>query len=528
VPDLGLTDAAWLKTIHKPAALSYRIKRVLEDLRRRFARTREQATFHGPANTLSWPDPDNTFSGIDPISATRNTDEEGRLWLRITGSSPTATVSLYSATGASGLVAEATGNVSDGGIATLTEQNSSGLTATLQMPSTIATIAADTAYFKVLIDYQKELDLLWDGTGGDDQHSKSDAKAMLDALASGLESLITGPVATFENRLMINGGEENEKPQVRGNLKSVASDLFSETETPNGSNVTRPISGLYVDYSRAMAAETTGSTQDIAQRTVARAAATFESTNVGAGAVASGTAEQRCPAADWTARCISGLGNGGGGSEEFEVTLSVTAEDREVTYSGWFVEATFELPEGGGEVTITRTYSKNGTDATNVQVGTAATFDSIVGATEDNTDSGTLYGKLVSNASNWDVEFYSDSGRVTTLVAKVVNVATSATNVEATEQNSSGLTSIIFDVGSAPTNGGTFEIDLQFFFIGDTDSDADSFTFATTETSSGVYAKALAEIDGRQLNGTTIGAEQVTDGPVILTNTFPDRVAVDI
>lgn len=516
MPDLGKTDAQWL-TVTNAQGLGLRVSRFLEDCARRFDRSRVQLIPHMALDVLDWPHDGNTVAGV---AYGTNTDANGDLWLRIATGAPN-TVSLYSASGASGLVAQ--GTAADGATCTLTAQNSSGLSATLRLPSTPVAVTGDVARIRVLQDFPLETLDIWDDTGTDDGKSRAAAERMFTAIANNIRAQIVGPTRTFFTEIAISAAD-NSKPQVKAFLESSETRLVGELEENDGSdNISRTEVGVWPLQKQAMADETTGSTQDIIQRVVARAAGAFDANNAGSGTVASGTAEDRARIGKYTFECSSGLGNAGGGAEAFDGKFVATDYDFERTFTGLKVGKTFALPFGGGTITLVRSMTKTG-DGSHADVGAASTFTS-TGETETNTDSGLLYGTVAANGSNWDIEFYSDSAR-SALVAQATNVATAATGQTASAQNGSGL-SLVFDVGSGPTDTNTFTIDLNFFSVNNSVNQRDRFSCTTTLTSTGYASRVLADIWDAEWNGIA-SSPQLPDGPLAIQGVFAERMKDDI
>lgn len=517
MPDLGKTDAQWL-TATNAQGFGLRAARYLEDAARRFDRKRTQlVVVSRDQDPFETPHSANALTGV---AYGTNTDANGDLWVRLATGTPN-TVSLYSATGASGLVAQGTAN--DGATATMTAQNSSGLSGTLRLSSTVTAITDDTVRIRVLQDFPLETLDLWDDSGEDDGKSRAAAERMCTSIANGIRSQINGAVNTFFREIAISAAD-NPKPQIKAFLESDETTLFSEVVENDGSdNISRTEVGVWALQKQAMADETTGSTQDITQRVVSRSAGVADTNNTGSATIASGTAEDRAKLGKFTLECTSGLGNGGGGSEEFSGKFVATNSDFTSTFSGLVIGKTFALPHGGGTITMVRSLTKTG-DGSNADVGAASTF-SATGENETNTDSGLLYGTVTANGSNWDIEFYSDSAR-SSLVAQATNVATAASSQTASAQNGSGLT-ITFDVGSGPTDTNTFTIDLNYHSVSNSVNQKDRYTFSTTETSSGYTARVLAEVFDAEWNGIA-SSPQLADGPLAIQGVFADRMADDI
>lgn len=508
--DLQKTDAEWLAFLRKTVFWFLRRGREVMESHYRATRRREQFVFTGPVTTINQPHSGNTISG----ASQSNTDENGRIWVRIATGSPN-TVSWYKATGAGGgdLVAQGTGT--DGNTATLTAQNSSGLSGTWRLPASPVAISSDTCFITPIVDYQQEPDYLFTADTDDEEHTRSAMLRCVGRLAeqdrnkmSALMLYLTEAFITASGNVVGEG-----KRFLRSETETL---LWSEVANDDGAdNITRTLVGIIQVLLAAMRDETAENEQDILRRVVARSAGTFASGNIGAGVFASGAGEQRCPIGRWTFVCTDGLGNGRGGTERFRGSFLAADSDLSFVIEGLVIKKTFELPNGGGAGSLVRSYSKSG-DGSNVNVGAASTF-SFDGETEDNTDNGVLYITTEANGPNWNFKFYSDSDR-TTLVAQATNVATAAAGVQAT--GSAGLT-VTFTVGSAPVDAtANYSVDANFFSVSNSNDEPDSFYFDTTLTSEGVMSRMLAlvsEFPGRQglgmeLNGDASGSELLPDG----------------
>lgn len=516
MPDQQKTDAEFQKAADA-WGIGLRASRSLEDFARRFDRRRTQLVPVMALNVLNWPHDGNTLTSVNYGV---NTDDNGDVWLRITGAGP-FTVSLYSASGASGLVAQGSGNA-DATI-TLTAQNSSGLSGSLRLPSSVVTVTSDVARIRILQDFTLEPLDIWDGTDTDDGKSTSAAERMFTSLANGIRALIVnGPVGTYFREIAISAGD-NPKPQIREFLDSDANQLVGEQVNTDGSNnISRTEIGVWPEWKDAMLRNTGGSTQDIIQRVVDRAAGVF--TGDGQGTIVSGTAEDRARLGTYTFEVLTGLGNNGGGSETFTGKFSETDSDFVQSFGPELrIGKTYALPFGGGTITLNRFLTKTG-DGTNVNVGAASTF-TFTGENEVNTDSGVVYGLVSANGPNWDIAFYSDSGR-TALVAQATNVPASTSGAIASAQGGNGLT-VVFDVGGTPVDTTQFSINLNYFRVLNTNNQKDRITMVTTETSAGATSRVLAQVWDAEWNGIA-SSPQLTDGPLAIQGVFAERMKDDI
>jgi len=515
--DLGKTNAEWLTFMRKQSFFA-RLWRELEDVYRRLTLERVQIRNEGDVNA--------NFTGgtLSGVHYGTNTNEAGELFVRVTGG-PTYTVSLYTATGASGLVAQGTGTASS--TVVLTEQNSSGMTGTAVLAASVTVDTSDANVWRVFVDKKLEQLKLWPSDGdAKDALGRSIADQTQAAAAAAILSAQSAVIDGWR-QWATSRGPNNEIAQGNDFVGRQLTTLFSEGRDVDASgNVSRPVSGFLVELDQGMEDETTGSTQTIIKREPATVSTiTFDANNDGQGTVSSFTPGQNSPIGKWKFDCTTGLGNDGGGSEEFSGTFVSTEDNRTIGMTGLRVKQSYELPSGGGSITLDRTRTKSG-DASNLNVGAASTF-SETGENETNTDGGVLYGEVEANGSNWDISFYSNSGR-TDLVAKATNVVTAATNQIASSQRGSGL-QVTFDVGSAPVDTSTFSIDLNFFSIGTgTPQVPDRFEFETTLTSSGKMSRILALALRAELNGATSGSEQLDDDALGAVNTFVPYLVEDV
>ena len=527
--DLGLADAVWLRFFREESYF-LRMSRRLEEMRRYVTRERQQFVVEGdvaPSVTSGQFETDTAaaelVNQLEGVEAGTNTDEAGFIYLRISGGNQ---IDAYKATGGGGgdLVAQAT-SVSASATATFTAQNSSGLTLVLRTGSGFANDTTDQLRLRAIPDAKLELLKLWpsDGTTTEDAASRQAAQTMLDGLATNFETALE--IVREGMRQWALSSAAN--PVARGNkflLVNEATLLSEQVNQDSSGTITRLRSGFFEEQRSSMRDNTTGSTQDILQRVVAAAAGVFDSNNTGAGAVASHTPEGHTPIGSWRFACVSGLGNGGGGSERFDMSFQSSTDDATLSGRDLTIKQSWKGPEGFGGITLTRVPTKTG-DGSNLHAGASTTF-TFDGESEDNSSSGILYITVAANAANWDFSFYSSSLRGSgDLVAKVENVATSAASVQATGRNGSGLT-VTFDVGSAPVDTTEFSVDMKFFSVQNTVDVPDKFSIATSLTSEGKASRVLAQIWDAYMHAD--GSPLIDDDLLAGFNTFPQRAATDI
>lgn len=521
--DLGYTDAQWTR-FSRELGVWLRIGRTMEENRRRYSRERIQV------RKLNDTTPYFTALSFSAMSNYGTScDEEGRVYIRIVANGSNWDINVYKATGASGLVAQAT-NVAASGTKALTAQNSSGLTGSVTLGGSISGDATDNLQALLLPDWKRESLLIFpsDGTTSDDTYSRQAFEGFLQTAAR----LEQQKLAAWRSAMAQWATSAPGNPVARGSdfMKERLSSLITEVPDQDSSGgVSRDLTGFFPVMKQAMADETTGSTQDIAERVVAASSITFGSNNTGSGTMAAPTPDDHAPIGEWVFKCERGLGNGYGGDEEFSLIFTGADDSDDQTLTGGVnlkIGQSYSLPRGGGSVTLVRSFTKTG-DATNADAGAASTF-TFSGETENNTDSGAVYCTIAANGTNWDFKFYKASARNTgDLVAQATNVATAATSQEASARNGSGLT-IVFDVGSGPTDTNTFTIDANYFSVENSANVPDEFRFNTTLTSSGKASRVLAELLGAELNGITSGSEQIDDNLLAGANTDLNYASDDI
>lgn len=525
--DLGYTDAQWLRFLGAEIGSTFLAPtRLLREVRDRFRRERTQY--------VVWQDTRSSFiktshatpitlSGVDLGS---NTTADGKLYARITGSGP-YTVTLYKATGGSASVC--TGSANADAAVTLAEANSSGMTGTWQLPASVSTTTDDSLEVVVFQDYTARLNKAYtaDGTVEDDAHSRQVLTEAYASVAATIQGAISTLMTTALSRYGLSDGSNNLTSRGNAFLESAESALITDvSEEDSDGNVSRKRGGLFETALQAMADETTGSTQYVVKRAPSAGAGSFSSGNDGAGTVSSHTPLNQCPASRWTFKCSEGADTDALGSERFDVTVYLQdGTDRSINVgTGPVVGQSWSGPYGFGPITITRTLSKTG-DGSN-QLLAAASSATVTGENNSNTSDGVLYGKLVANGSNWDVEFYSASSRATsTLVAKATNVA-SAASFTATSQNASGLT-VAWTLGGTESANSSWTLDLQPFYAENTSGVPDQFTVTVTVASEGLIQTILAEeLDPpARLNSTTSGSETIDDGYAKHSTFFPFIIA---
>ncbi len=250
--DLGKSDATWLR-FDRELGLAVNLYRFWEELERTCYRERVQFRVLGDAvdsANIDVPHSANSLTGADPGV---NLTEDGKVYVRITGG-PTFTVSLYTATGASGLVAQGTATAS--ATATLTAQNSSGLTGAIRLTAGVATTTADEIQLDVFPDWKLLANLKWpqDGTTDDDAASKAAWLRLLNRLRARARAGKADIVQFM--REFANTASDNPVPRGADFLEKQDTSLRTERiNIDSDGAVTRPVTGFFNTMLQAMADE---------------------------------------------------------------------------------------------------------------------------------------------------------------------------------------------------------------------------------------------------------------------------------
>ncbi len=470
-----------------------------------------------------------TLAGVDPGV---NAAADGSLWARFTANGGNWDVSFYKAAGAGGgdEVASIT-NVADGATSALTEENASGISGSITLGAAVVAVADD--YFKILVvvDYPARLPKVWTQADSiqEDKLSREIATALYSELAA-LDDLKIQACRRAIGRFMLRSASppNSNGPQLlaRGNAFNRVNEtsLSLETaETDSSGNTSRLRSGIFPTITKNMQDEATGGEQDVVRRVVAASAGDFDAANDGLGTVASTTPTEKCPIGEWRFECDQGADTGALGRESFRWNFVATdGSGIALSGNGLRVERDYTPPRGMSTLRLRRTYTKTG-DGSNLHLA-AVTTGLFSGETNSNTDTGVLYWKIVTNGSNWDIEFYRDSSR-TLLVAKATNIATGAA-FQATAQNGSGLT-VTWTAGSAPVNTAPGTVDCNAFYVENAGGVPDKFRVTTSVTGTpGLIQKMLAEELDAFLNSDTSGSESIPDA-YATQGTFPPFLLTD-
>lgn len=489
---------------------------------------------HDPRGNLD-PDGGVRLNGVVPFGPNRNTLEGGTIIARVTEVADPRTVTLYKATGggAGDRICAGTGNA--GTTVTLTELNDSGVTGEFDLDASITVDADDAFTLFVEQDWRLAATHVYDGTDedGEDARSLQSFQNALDEI-EGLVVEARDLCATLLLRIMV-ADEDNARAYGSKFLEAVLRSLLAESGTTDGSGrVSQVRSGALPELVRAATDETTGSTQTFVRRVVDAAAGVPATSNDGQGEIDAHTPEAQMPTGRLKIACVNGKEQGfptAAQREQFSVEFASDEDDRTKTYSQLLtVGAAYKGEDGAGGAqgfTLERVPTKTNDD-THVQLADQAT-DPVSASGESllNTNNGILYGETVVAAGLNSFQFYSSSDRAAaSLVAESTGVADGA-DFTATPANGSGLT-IDGTAGSNPTNGATWEIDLNFFSTLNADGEADSFTVDVTldeegETSRLVARMPILRSNGFRLVGVASGAELIADD-LVRCNTYRDRV----
>lgn len=520
--NLGYSNALWT-VFWDRLFFAARLARVWTEMRDRARDRRTQVFDYDPNGNTN-------TAVLTGVRYRTNTAENGKIYVRITGTGP-FTVSLYTAVGASGKVAEGSGAA--GATITLAEQNSSGLSGTINLEAGVAAETSDAHYLRPYLDWRADADATFDRTDaqGEDLKSLESINAAMNDLQNLAQQAIERVVALFFELLVGDPTNLNDRAYGSKFMKEAFTALLTEqTLTDTSGEVSRLRAGALEALRLAMVDEATGSTQSVIRRLTAGAAAVAATGNDGTASIASHTPEAHCPTGTYTLTCVRGLGNGGGGQEQFQVSFASDEDDRTKVHSGLLtVGQAYKGDDGFGGadgITMVRTLSKTG-DNSHLHLATVASGWTVSGERESNTNAGVLYWKIVAaGGSTYYVEFYKAASMQTgDLVARSTAAVAASTAFTATQRRGSGL-QITGTTGSAPVDATTGTIDLNFHTTQNSTGRPDGYSIAVTLTSSGLLSKILAGLpilngNGYRLNGVASGAELIGDGRAY-ANTWED------
>lgn len=424
------------------------------------------------------------LSGIKLGDNGRNTDADGRLWVRITANGGNWDVALYKAKTAQAAdkVAEFT-NVAAGATGTFAAANSSGITGTAKLGSSVAAIAADTYSIQVFLGWAEYDRQVFAGTQQEDGELLAVHSARNVAIGRAIAGLVSGL-----NRL--NEGPEHLKQMAR--IWQVPPDIgFLDKRVENNDDVISTLINGAFELMRINWNDNT-TVQKVPVTTLAAGARSYANPSGGVVVATPGTVGPNLEPGLVQAVVVEDeLPN-----QRYRVTFTPSDGTGPIIGRGLLtVGKVWDDPDLPVQLTVVNTYAKTG-DGSNLHLAAASSF-SFVNPTRDNTDDGLLYWKVVSSGSNWIIEFYSDSNRTKKVAQSPATAASGA--FSATQQNRSGLT-VSGTVGSAPVNGTTGTIDMQPVKKGNSTTAADQFYFSITRSAKGKIQEATREFHGWKLN----------------------------
>ena len=523
--DLQQPQSVWDDFLHEKFLYAMMAPiRYMREVVDKFGRTREQvrigldfATFYvaseGPLTLLG------AHPGV-------NAQPDLTFFVRFTGNAGARVVSVYTNSGASGLVAQ--GTAADGALATLAEQNSSGVSGTWFVPATSGNTSADELTIRAFPDWQAITRRVFPETGvfvDDDAHAARTLQDLYVAFSLAVNSAMDAYKSGL-CRVLLTDGDAN--PQSIGNFFTVTtlSTFLTERVVDTNGAVTRPRTGWHPTLREAMIDDTTAGAQTVVRTVPSGAAGVFDGGNTGLGAVATHTPSESCPGIKVDFSCDQGADNDRLGTERFSARVTFTDPGDErlpITVAGPTIKQPWKGPFGFGPITLTRTMTKTG-DGSDLRF-TAASNAVVTNEANANTDDGVLHWEIVANASNWDINFYKSSSLAASeLVAKATNIATSAV-FTAVQQNNSNL-EVSWQLGGTVT-AVTGTLLLNPFRIDRGDDLPDQFSVTVTIAAGpGLIQTIMSEEYNTFLNSAVAGAETADDG-YIKAGTFADYAVQD-
>ena len=507
--NLAKTQAQWTKLFRRCGIFAAQMK-TLRDAERKFdaRRGRIQVVEYNDtaSSTSAW-----VLAGV--VIGT-NTDENGKLFVRITDESPgagQATVDVYKATGGGAGNKVATGSAANGATATLAAANSSGVTGTVLLGTVGASESDDAHHLRVYPDFPLRINALWDGTEVTDLAVKNEALDGCALVQSSLVQAIDQVTRAWTRFLQLEWAE------FLGSGQTIP--IRRATEDDGTGAISAIYTGLLEDARKDMVDELTAGAQSVAGSTVTSGAGSFDSQNQGVGTVAAPAMKQWAEAGTITAVCVDGTV----GAELFELTQLVTATGRSKrALNRLRVEKSFSDPVLGiSDATLVRTLSlSGGTGGTN-DFGSASNW-TITNPTPTNTDDGVLYLKVVAgtvDVTKWKVQVYTSPAYTSTSLVAESDEAAAGGTPGLNAKRSSRLTGVA-KIGAAPTAGFTRTLNLQTFRSDNTNGVPDKFTLAVTATARGEFQDRLSEAFGYALNYVTNGSQTINEG-FASAGTFP-------
>lgn len=510
--DLAKTNAQWLRYLGREVGMFLSCIREMEELADKLDQEREQVVVLDGRTLYLDSAVGVTLAGI---KLGVNTDVNGFIYARVADAGGGDwTVTLYKATGGGSGDRICAGTAAAGASVTLAELNSSGVTGAWELPGSPAALADDTQRLFPQVDYQLRAARVLDGTEEKDQISRNAAQAAFRAAAAAMRTTVL-PIIRDACARHVSAAN----PALRGADFAGVGLGFMAQEVANKDRAsgvqTASATGQLPFLAQAMADETTGSEQDVAERVVEAAAAVASASNVGSATCDAFTCgEHALPGViTWTVE--RGLGNGGGGAEQLRGVLKVDGEDRTIDLGLAQVGKEFSGVPGVGPLIFDRVYSKvdDGDHETVGDVDEVA----VTGANEQNTDAGILYGLCESdggsdfNYSFWSSEAHRSARLSSEIVAKALSVAADATLVATGRNRGVGL-EIVWVAGSAPNADEEFDLNCNFLSWRNAQNNPDSFTQVVSVTTEALYQRLLGKYFRWALNSDTLGSETIKDG----------------
>lgn len=379
------------------------------------------------------------LSGVNLFT---NTDEKGLLYVSIVPNNGNWDVNIWMDALRGSLVAKATA-VAAGATGTLVEQNSSGLSGTVDLSAGIGADA--TIWLRPRCGLLQQIgNVPINDTF--DSFLKADLMSILTNVVDGIATALSKS-ESFAKRYMIDW--------IGNKIGSQESTYSTPTETPSGGTISYENEGMLRDLIDAMEDDTNAGAQSIESPAIGSISESADVDNVGAGTVGTPTWFEYAEECIVTLECIVETI----GSEAFSVVAKRSKEGTIMTaQNNLTVTKTYVSTDIGiKSMTLIRTITDSGDEANHFSDWAFS------GETSVNTDDGVLYCGYVSGTKILSI--YSDSGR-SELVAQGTWDGVDGSTCVLVEQNSSGLSGSvkISQVGAVdPLTTNTLEVDLNVF-----------------------------------------------------------------
>lgn len=491
MPSFNLTQAQYNSIAER---LFYTFSKVLAvaELRKRFERTDHRLILENDTSNMF----DNV--SLSGVNIGTNTDASGLIYIRVVANASNWDINLYKATGggAADLVASATNVASNTTGVTLSEQNNSGLSGSLDLNTGAADIT-DNLRISCYTDFPvRDIQVFKDATQED---------AEIRTRLQQTNQTIVATLQSLENTLLQDAEFCLTRYVAQQDEMSTATRAINHATTNTNGVISSAVTGVLEDLREHMLTNTPA--QSVVKADVTAGTPVFSSLNSGQGSITGLSLLENAQPGVVTLECV----NETIGNEQFEVKHR-DSEDNIVRRAAnrLTINKEFKDPRIGiASMTLIRSLTKTG-DASNVDLD-AASSATVSGENSTNTNDGVLYWKTVANGSNADIEFYTSSSYDSSqLVAKASNVAANTTFV-ATEQNNSGLT-VSWKTGTGPFAYTTGSLDLNTFRSG---PPRDRITIDITRNSTGTIQKFVADYWQWYLNSAVSGSETLPDSYIL-------------